>query len=201
MKTMSKLILREWHALRPETGFFLESRDQNGGKLFLKGCMQRCEAPNQNKRVYPRSMLQREFQNYTKNVSENRSLGELDHPETSTVSLERASHAVREMWWDGDTWMGRIEILNTPCGRIAEELLNAGVAVGISSRGVGSTKTNESGFDAVDDDFTLVAFDLVAEPSTHGAFMLPESVDPTKTRLSLSRADRINRALNALKRR
>lgn len=195
--SVKKGLLREWMPLRPEAGFILEDRAVNGGKLYLKGPMQRCEAPNQNKRVYPRSLLQREFENYTKNVKENRALGELDHPETSTVSLERASHAVREMWWDGDTWMGRIEILNTPCGRIAEELLNSGVAVGISSRGIGSTSTNESGFDNVQDDFCLVAYDLVAEPSTHGAFMLPEGRDVG--RAVLSRADRINRALNELK--
>jgi len=191
-------ILREWEALRPETGFIVESREQNNGRLFLKGPMQRSEAPNQNKRIYPRRLLQREYQNYEKVVREGRATGELDHPETSTVALERISHVIREMGWEGDTWMGRIEILPTPCGKIAETLIENGVTLGISSRGVGSTSTNESGLDMVQDDFTLVCFDLVQEPSTHGAFMtLGESVqDPRST---LNRADRINRALNALK--
>jgi hypothetical protein len=193
-----KKILREWEALRPETGFIVESREQNGGRLFLKGPMQRCEAPNQNKRIYPRRLLQREYQNYEKCVREGRATGELDHPETSTVSLERVSHVIREMGWEGDTWMGRIEILPTPCGKIAETLIESGVTLGISSRGVGSTSTNESGLDMVQDDFTLVCFDLVQEPSTHGAFMtLGESVEDV--RRTLSRADRINRALNAMK--
>jgi hypothetical protein len=194
-----RVLLREWMPLKPETGFIVESRDSNSGRLFLKGPMQRCESPNQNKRIYPRRLLQREFVNLEKVVRESRATGELDHPETSTVSLERTSHVVREMSWDGDTWMGRIEILTTPMGKIAETLIESGISLGISSRGVGSTNTNESGLDVVQDDFTLVCFDLVQEPSTHGAFMtLGESVvrDP---RVGLSRADRINRALNALK--
>lgn len=196
---MTKKILREFMELKPESGFIVEDREMNGGKLLLKGPMQRSEAPNQNKRVYPRKLLQREFQNYTKNVKEGRALGELDHPENSTVTLEKASHIVREMWWDGDTWMGRIEILPTPCGKIAESLISSGIALGISSRGVGSTSTNESGYDTVQEDFQLVCFDLVNDPSTTGAFMLPESVDPMRVRTQMSRADRINRALNALR--
>jgi len=195
----SRKLLREWMPLKPETGFVVESRDANSGRLFLKGPMQRCEAPNQNKRIYPRRLLQREYTNLEKVVREGRAIGELDHPETSTVSLERASHVVREMCWDGDTWMGRIEILPTPMGKIAETLIDSGIVLGISSRGVGSTSTNESGLDIVQDDFTLVCFDLVQEPSTHGAFMnLGESVE-RGARMSLPRADRINRALNALK--
>lgn len=194
-----KRILREWMPLKPEAGFVVESRDANSGRLFLRGPMQRCEAPNQNKRIYPRRLLQREFVNLEKVVREGRAIGELDHPETSTVSLERASHVVREMQWDGDTWMGRIEILPTPMGKIAETLIESGINLGISSRGVGSTSTNESGLDIVQDDFTLVCFDLVQEPSTHGAFMTLGESMTRDVRAALPRADRINRALNALK--
>ncbi len=193
-------VLREWQALVPDSGFLMEDRQSNGGKLFLKGPMQRAESLNQNKRIYPRKVLQREFDNYMKAVREGRAVGELDHPETSTVSLEKVSHVVREQWWDGDTWMGRIEILSTPCGKILEKLLEGGITIGISSRGVGSTTTSESpdGGDLVSDDYTLVSYDCVAEPSTHGAFMIPESIDRDRMNLSISRADRINRALNAL---
>lgn len=195
----TKVLLREWMPLRPEAGFVVESRDANSGRLFLRGPMQRYGTPNQNKRIYPGPLLQREFKNLEKVVREGRAIGELDHPETSTVSLERASHVVREMTWDNDTWMGRIEILPTPMGKIAETLIESGINLGISSRGVGSTSTNESGLDIVQDDFTLVCFDLVQEPSTHGAFMtLGESVN-RKAGTTLPRADRINRALNALK--
>lgn len=193
-----KKLLREWEALTPDKGFIVESRDQNGGRLFLRGPMQRCEAPNQNKRIYPKQILGREFENYMKAVRENRATGELDHPDTSTVSLEKISHIVREMGWEGNTWVGRIEILPTPMGKIAETLIESGVVLGISSRGVGSTSKNESGLDIVQDDFTLICFDLVQEPSTHGAFMtLGESVDINKK--LLSRPDRINRVLNDLK--
>lgn len=193
----NKIILREWEAINPEKGFIVESREMNGGKLFLKGPMQRAEAANQNKRIYPRKILQREFENYMKAVKESRATGEMDHPDASVISLEKISHIVREMMWDGDTWIGRIEILPTPCGKIAETLIESGVVLGISSRGVGSTSTNEGGLDIVQDDYALICFDLVQEPSTHGAFMtLGESVDRNKM---LSKPDRINRALNALK--
>lgn len=190
------MILTEWSPLRADTGFIMEDRGPNGGKLILKGPMQRANKENQNHRMYPIRLLQREFENYEKPIKEGRALGELDHPDNSTVSLEKASHVVREQWWDGDTWMGRIEILSTPCGRILENLLESGVVVGISSRGVGSTSKNESGADIVQDDFNLICFDMVAEPSTHGAFMLPEGVD--RGRL-LSRPDRIFRALNEIR--
>lgn len=189
------MILTEWQALKADSGYLLEDRGPNGGKLILKGPMQRANKENQNHRVYPMRLLQREFDNYGKPIREGRAIGELDHPETSTVSLEKASHVVREQFWDGDTWMGRIEVLSTPCGRILEQLLESGVVVGISSRGIGSTSKNESGSDMVMDDFQLVCFDMVAEPSTHGAFMLPEGVDRRIT----TRPDRIFRALNALK--
>lgn len=193
-------ILREWLPLERKEGskFLVEDMRPEGGSLTLKGPMQRCEAPNQNKRIYPRRVLQREFENHMKAVRENRAMGELDHPETSTVSLEKVSHVVREMWWDGDTWMGRIEVLPTPMGKILENLIDAKVTLGISSRGVGSTSTNESGLDLVQDDFTLVCFDMVAEPSTHGAYMFAEAVDKNRSQI-LSRPDRIARALNALK--
>jgi len=192
-------ILREWLPLEKKDGtVILEDLRSEGGALFLKGAMQRCEAPNQNKRIYPRRVLQREFENHMKAVRENRAMGELDHPDTSTVSLEKVSHVVREMWWDGDTWMGKIEVLNTPCGKILMSLVDSGITLGISSRGVGSTSTNEGGLDMVQDDFTLVCFDMVAEPSTHGAFMFAESVDKNMGSV-LSRADRINRVLRALK--
>ncbi len=192
-------LLREWEALPASNGkVIVEGRDSNAGRLFLRGPMQRCDAPNQNKRIYPRTVLDREFESYVKQVREGRAVGELDHPETSTVALSKASHVVREMGWEGNTWMGRIEVLPTPMGKIAETLLDSGVMLGISSRGLGSTSTNESGVDIVQDDFALVCFDLVQEPSTHGAFMtLGESklLGP-----GLGRADRINRALNELRR-
>lgn len=195
----NRRILREWEALPANNGkVIVEGRESNGGRLFLRGPMQRFGAQNQNKRIYPEEVLRREYESYVKQVREGRAVGELDHPDTSTVALSKASHVVREMGWEGNTWMGRIEILPTPMGKIAETLIESGVILGISSRGVGSTSTNESGADIVQDDFALVCFDLVQEPSTHGAFMtLGESKVAGN---GLGRADRINRALNDLKR-
>lgn len=192
----NRVLLREWEALPTSAQMVKESREANNGRLVLSGVIQRSDTPNQNKRIYPRNLLHREMQNFSKAVRENRALGELDHPETSTVSLEKVSHVLKEVWWEDNKVMGRLEVLPTPMGKIAESLIESGVAVGISSRGVGSTSKNESGYDLVQDDFTLVCFDLVAEPSTPGAFMMREAVERT---LGLSKADRIFRALNALR--
>lgn len=194
----SKQLLREWQPLVAEQGFLLESRDLNGGKLFLKGPLQRFDAPNHNKRIYPRSILEREFSLMQKLVREGRATGELDHPDESVVSLKNVSHRVIEQWWEGPTWMGRIEILGTPSGKIAETLVESGVTLGISSRGVGSTVQGSEGVDIVQPDFSLLCFDLVQEPSTHNAFM---NLSESKTRRSIERIDRINQALNDLVRR
>lgn len=194
---MSKQLLREWESLTINSELIKESREANGGKLVLSGVIQRADTPNQNKRIYPRRLLQREMDSFMKSVRENRAMGELDHPETSTVSLEKVSHIIREAWWDGNAVMGKVEVLPTPMGKILESLIESGVTVGISSRGVGSTSKNEGGHDLVQDDFTLVCFDMVAEPSTPGAFMMRESIE--RLELKMSKPDRIYRALNALR--
>jgi hypothetical protein len=190
-----KKLLREWIPLSYTPQLIREDREKNGGKIFLKGIIQKADTKNQNKRVYPRSILQREIENYTKAVRENRALGECDHPEASTVSLQNVSHIVREMWWDGNDVCGRIEILPTPKGKIVETLLESGVSLGISSRGVGSTEKTNEGVDEVQSDYQIICFDLVAEPSTPGAYL---AISEGKTLMvpSLSKADRIFRALN-----
>lgn len=193
---MTKRLLREYYACDYKPAMLKEDRDKNGGKLFLTGIIQKAETPNQNKRIYPRHVLQREIENYQKAVRENRAMGELDHPESSTVSLDRVSHIVREMSWDGNNVMGRIEILPTPKGQILATLLESGVTIGISSRGVGSTQTNESGIDMVAPDYTLVCFDLVSEPSTPGAYLYAEGKQVLTPRFA--RADRVWRAVNAI---
>lgn len=197
---MSKQLLREWIALEYNTGLIKESRDQNGGKIILKGIIQKAECPNQNKRIYPTTILRREVENYQKAVRENRAVGELDHPESSSVSLERVSHIIREMWWSGNDVLGKIEVLPTPRGKILESLLEAGVTIGISSRGVGSTEKNNEGLDLVQDDYQIVCWDIVSEPSTPGAYLFAEgkSIDMAPR---LSRGDRIFRALNEIVRK
>ena len=165
-----------------------ESIKENDGRLIVKGVLQRAESKNQNGRVYPREVLLKEVSKYLdEQVAERRALGELDHPESSVVNLNNASHNVIEMHWDGDDLLGTVEVLSTPSGNILKELFKSGIKLGISSRGLGSVepvneKSGEDGTVEVQPDFELIAFDFVSNPSTHGAFMRPvnESVEKQK---------------------
>ena len=161
-----------------------ESMKGNNGKLIVKGVLQRAEAKNQNGRIYPREILFREAKKYAKEfIKQRRAMGELDHPESSVVNLQNVSHNVKEMHWEGDNLLGTVEVLGTPAGNILKNLFEAGIKLGISSRGMGSVETvNEGDAQEVQDDFELIAFDFVSNPSTHGAFMHPmnESVEKTK---------------------
>ena len=161
-----------------------EAMKENNGKLVVKGVLQRAEAKNQNGRVYPREILVRESKKYDENfVKQNRALGELDHPDSSVVNLQNVSHNVKEMHFEGDNLVGTVEILTTPSGNILRELFKNGIKLGISSRGLGSVEmvqeANGDTVSKVGDDFELIAFDFVSNPSTHGAFLHPmnESVD------------------------
>ena len=166
-----------------------EAMKENNGKLIVKGVLQRAEAKNQNGRVYPRNILVRESKKYDENfVKQNRALGELDHPDSSVVNLANVSHNITEMHFEGDNLIGTVEILTTPSGNILRELFKNGIKLGISSRGLGSVETvtegpNDQPVQKVGNDFELIAFDFVSNPSTHGAFMYPmnESVDKTQT--------------------
>ena len=155
-----------------------ESMEKNGGKLIVKGVLQRAESKNQNGRVYPRETLMREAKKYSEiQIKERRALGELDHPDSSVVNLNNASHNILEMHWKGDDLLGTVEVLGTPAGNILKELFKSGIKLGISSRGLGSVKEihEDDGQDTVEvqPDFELIAFDFVSNPSTHGAFMAP----------------------------
>lgn len=195
-----KQLLREWYAVDYKPELIKEDREKNGGRLMLQGIIQKSNTKNQNKRVYPGDVLRREIDNYQKAVRENRAVGELDHPESSSVSLDRVSHVIREMWWDGDNVMGRVEVLNTPKGQILQSLLESGITIGISSRGVGSTEQSNEGFDVVQSDFQIICFDIVSEPSTPGAYLFAEG-KKVDTEVSFSKADRIFRALNDIRRK
>ena len=166
-----------------------ESLKENDGKLVVKGVLQRANAKNQNGRVYPTEILQREAKVYHENfIQQKRALGELDHPDSSVVNLSNVSHNITEMHWEGDNLLGTVEILTTPSGNILRELFKNGIRLGISSRGMGSVETVVEGPEGpaqkVGDDFELIAFDFVSNPSTHGAFMYPlsEGVAPTQGR-------------------
>lgn len=195
-----KQLLREWIALDYNPKLIKEDREKNGGKLILQGIIQKADTKNQNKRIYPHDVLAREIENYQKAVRENRAVGELDHPETSSVSLKNVSHIIREMMWDGANVIGRVEVLPTPQGKVLESLLEAGVTIGISSRGVGSTEKTNEGLDMVQPDYQIICFDIVSEPSTPGAYLMPESRQYTES-VRFSKEDRIFRALNDIVRK
>lgn len=159
----------------------------SNGKTLVTGVLQRANAKNQNERVYPKNVLEREAKKYMENfVKQRRALGELDHPESSVVNLKNVSHNVVDMYWEGNDLVGTVEILTTPSGNILKDLLKSGILLGISSRGLGSVKKDmKESADVVQDDFDLIAFDFVSNPSTQGAFMYPsgkinESVDTNK---------------------
>ena len=153
-----------------------ESMKENNGKLVVKGVLQRADTKNQNGRVYPKEILMREAKKYFKNfITQKRAMGELDHPESAVVNLANVSHNITEMNWNGDDLVGTVEVLGTPSGNILGELFKAGIKLGISSRGMGSVETVNEDEDSqeVQNDFELIAFDFVSNPSTHGAFMYP----------------------------
>lgn len=195
---MSKFLLREYFELC-EGGVCqdllteAEKSFVRSGGTILSGVMQRADAKNGNGRVYPENILRREVENYKKLISESRALGELDHPDESVINLKNASHIVTDIWWNGKDVMGKVKVLTTPSGQILKSLVESGVKLGISSRGLGSVK-ERMGSTYVEDDFQLICFDFVSEPSTNGAFMnLSES---KKAPNIFTKADRINRLLN-----
>ena len=198
----NKYLLREYYELCPggvcQDILTEEEKIQvKNGAIILSGVMQRCDEQNGNGRIYPEPILKREVQNYTKLIKERRACGELDHPEDSVVNLKNASHMVTEVWWDGKDLMGKIKVLSTPSGKILEALINDGVKLGISSRGLGSV-SERKGRTMVEDDFQLICFDIVSETSTHGAFM---RMNESKEKQIWSKAGRINKKLNDILRK
>ena len=175
-----------------------EAMKENNGKLVVKGVLQRADTKNQNGRVYPKDILAREVAEYKKGpVAERRALGELDHPESSVVNLSNASHNVLDCWFQDNDVVGKVEILDTPSGKILKELLRAGIKLGISSRGLGSVRELGEGTVEVQDDFELICWDFVSNPSTHGAFMKPmnESVNLSSP---MNRFDSINNIIREI---
>lgn len=190
-----KFLLREFVELKYDQTAIREQIEAKK-PITLSGCFQRANSLNANKRIYPRNILQREITNYMKLVKENRAVGELDHPDTSVVELKNASHIVRDLWWEGDDVMGKLEVLNTPNGKILQSLLESNVQVGISSRGVGSLK-KDGEKNIVEDDFLLIALDCVADPSTSGAFLVKENKVLDDNYLNnFTKQDKLNRILN-----
>ena len=195
---MGKKLLREYYELC-EGGVCQdllteeEKRYVSNGGMILSGKLQESDVQNGNGRVYPHAVLMREMKNYSKLVKESRALGELDHPEDSVINLRNASHLVTNVWWDNKSVMGKVKVLDTPSGKVLKSLVESGVKLGISSRGMGSVKES-AGQTMVEDDFQLICFDFVSEPSTPNAFMMREAKEFNNR--VFTKADRINRVLN-----
>lgn len=148
-----------------------EGKGISNGRMRIKGKLQEAEVKNGNGRVYPMNILKKQVDIYIKGpVSTRTATGELDHPESSIINLNNVSHLITKVWWDGNDVMGELELLNTPSGKIAQEIILAGIPLGISSRGMGSVKQLGETVE-VQDDFELLCWDLVSVPSTPGAYM------------------------------
>lgn len=176
-----KCVITEWYELEIDQSLIKEAMDDPSKPLVLKDkLLQKANTKNHNGRIYPPEVLFREVKKYSQLVKERRSLGELDHPDSPIVELKNVSHLITDIYERGDEIRGDIEILNTPQGQILRSIVQQGVKIGISSRGVGSLK-QEGGTNIVQDDFELIAFDAVSSPSTPGAFLvesLQHEVDP-----------------------
>lgn len=164
-------LLIEHYSLKIDKKTINEGINRNG-KFLLEGTIQRADAKNQNGRIYPKSILEREIQRYIEGpVAEKRAFGELDHPDSQIINLKNVSHNILKIWWEGDDVKAQLEVLDTPSGNIVKALINAGCTVGISSRAMGSVQNLGEGTVEVQDDLNMVGWDFVSEPSTHQAFM------------------------------
>lgn len=177
---MTKQVLIDYIPFKPVSALNEQLGATYGvpGGFVVEGVLQRAGAKNQNGRVYPKHILHRECKKYQKEyIDQHRALGELDHPDSPVVNLNNVSHNILKIWWEGDDLKGAVQILGTPSGNILKELFKAGITLGISSRGLGSVKElrNESAVE-VQEDFELICWDFVSNPSTHGAFMKPVSM-------------------------
>ena len=193
---MNKSLLVDYVPFEVSAQAINESLATNNGRLIVKGTLQRANAPNQNNRIYERKLLEREASKYAKHfIGERRALGELDHPDSSVVNLNNVSHNVLEMHWQGNDLVGTVEILSTPSGNILKELFKSGIKLGISSRGLGSVNENSDGTLQVQEDFELIAFDFVSNPSTHGAFLYPSKMNESVNKSVNNKFGRVDKLI------
>jgi len=197
---MNKLLLIEHNLFTPTKKVILESTRNGSNNMVVSGLVQACDKPNANRRIYPYETLKSQVELYIKGpVTENRALGELDHPETSVINLKNVSHNILKLWWDGKNLYGDIEILPTPSGNILRQLFENNITVGISSRAMGSTSPIGEGLVQVEDDLELICWDFVSTPSTFGAYVRPVAGINESYNYSpnyISKYDRANRLVS-----
>ena len=165
-----KQVLIETQLFKPTPDLLSEGKMSERGNPLVEGILATAEVKNGNGRYYSKELWNRELDKYQELIKENRATGELDHPESQVINLKNVSHNIKEMHWDGDNVMGTIEILPTPSGNILKALIDSGITVGVSSRGMGSLEQNGDIME-VQDDFELLCWDFVSTPSNPGSFM------------------------------
>jgi hypothetical protein len=200
---MSKQLIVEYMPFKPVGSLTESSGAAYGipGGFVVQGVLQRAGAKNQNGRIYPKPILERECRRYqSEYIDQHRALGELDHPESSVVNLNNVSHNVLKIWWNGDDLHGAVQILDTPSGKILKELFRAGITLGISSRGLGSVKElRNEGTVEVQEDFELICWDFVSNPSTHGAFMRPTNMNESvNNNIKTNKYTRVNDIITSI---
>ena len=200
---MSKQLIVDYMPFRPIGSLNESSGDKYGipGGFVVQGILQRSGAKNQNGRIYPKNILMRECGRYqVEYIDQHRALGELDHPDSSVVNLNNVSHNILKIWWEGNDLKGAVQILDTPSGKILKELFKAGITLGISSRGLGSVKELRSeGTVEVQEDFELICWDFVSNPSTHGAFMRPTSMnESTNKNITTNKYSGVNSIITSI---
>jgi|TARA_R110000824_G_scaffold3935_2_gene18785 hypothetical protein len=190
------------------------SNDDFGGEIYMNAILQKYDTPNRNGRIYPEKILRRENERYQEVIKKGGAISELNHPESSLIDLDRASHIITETWWEGNRLVGKLKLLTSPgylkegiiscVGDMAANLLRQGVTLGISSRGVGSlTKNGE--YNEVQEDFELICFDLVSSPSTPGSYLFKEdessdSVDEPTEMIESSNSGGLDKSLSMMSR-
>jgi hypothetical protein len=197
---MNKDLLIEYNIFTPTKRRLSEGTANGNGNMIVSGLVQACDKPNANKRIYPYETLRSQVELYIKGpITENRALGELDHPETSVINLKNVSHNILKLWFEGKNLFGDIEILPTPSGNILKQLFANNITVGISSRAMGTVSPIGEGLVQVEDDLELICWDFVSTPSTFGAYVRPvsginESYNPSNH--AHGKYDRANRMVS-----
>jgi len=190
---MDKSLLIETISFQPKPLKLTEGKGSSGLPL-MEGVLATAQVKNGNGRYYSKKLWDREISKYMDSVKQNRAVGELDHPESTVINLKNVCHNIKDIWWDGDNIMGKIEILPTPSGNILQALIASGITVGVSSRGMGSVRQMGETLE-VQDDFELLCWDFVSTPSNPGSWMTPLHEGLDKTSKDYNKANEIIREI------
>jgi len=192
---MSKSLLIETITFVPQPVKLTEGLKSKSGNMIVEGVLATPEVKNGNGRYYSKDLWGREINKYMELVKNRRACGELDHPETQVINLKNVSHNIVSIWWDGDNIMGKLEILPTPSGNIVKALIDSGISVGVSSRGMGSLKPMGENMMEVQDDFELLCWDFVSTPSNPGSYMASVGLNESIQNVSTKNYSRVNNVI------